>query len=211
MADKTPIESNPIIKDGKLISGNVIDKINPKIEKGAMSSVNGLVVHQTGGASAKSAFESYKSGKSGAHFLIDKDGKIYQTARTNQKCHHVGTLRSRCYETKSCDANELKAVQTILMKKGQIYAKKVKELGQHEMEKNVPDRYPSNADSIGIEIVGGTDKDGNYEIVGKEQNASLKWLVSNLISLLGISGNEVHRHPEISYKQSSEASTALWK
>lgn len=205
-----PSEAAAEIKNGKLISGKVTDEVSSKIEKGEMKNVNGLIVHQTGGSSAKSALESYKAGKAGAHFLIDKDGTIYQTARVTQKCHHVGTLRSRCYEAKSCDADELKRIKGMLFKKGQVYSGRVKALGKHEQGKATPDRYPSNEDSIGIEIVGGTGKDGTYEIVNNQQNASLKWLVATLVSLLSISADEVHRHPDVSYKQSSEASTASW-
>jgi len=36
------------IKDGKLISSQVVDKISSKIEKGALAKVNAIIVHQTG-------------------------------------------------------------------------------------------------------------------------------------------------------------------
>ena len=52
-----------------------------KIERGPMTQVRGLIVHQSGGPTAQSSLESYKiAGANGAHFLIDKDGTIYQTA-----------------------------------------------------------------------------------------------------------------------------------
>jgi N-acetyl-anhydromuramyl-L-alanine amidase AmpD len=206
-----PAEKAPEIKDGKLISAMVKINIMGSIEKGAMTSVSGIIVHQTGGKSANSALESYKKGEAGAHFLIDTDGKIYQTARTDQKCYHVGKLRSRCYENKSCDVEEMKAVKGILFKKGQVYSSRVSELNKHEQAKSSPDRYPSNEDSIGIEIVGGVTKEGSYELVSNEQNASLKWLVSTLIKHFGIGSGEVFKHPEVSYKQPTEASTATWQ
>lgn len=197
------------IADGKLTSSKVIDKISAKIEKGKMSSVSGIIVHQTGGTTAQSALESYKDGGAGAHFLIDTDGTIYQTARVNQKCHHVGKLKSRCYETKTCDTEELKKVKDILFKAGQVYSTKVGNLNKHEMNKSAPDRYPSNEDSIGIEIVGGSTK-GVYALVNAEQNASLKWLVGVLIKQLSIAEGEVFRHPDASYKNKTEAATANW-
>ena len=47
--------SNVEIKNGKLISSKVNDKVNGTIEKGALTVVNAIVVHQTGGSTAASA------------------------------------------------------------------------------------------------------------------------------------------------------------
>lgn len=58
---------------GKLVHSKVTDKVNPKIEKGALSTVHAIVVHQTGAATAASSFASYEAGENGAHFLIDTD------------------------------------------------------------------------------------------------------------------------------------------
>ena len=42
---------------------------------------------------------AYNSGGNGAHFLIGKDGHIYQTANLLQTCYHVGKLiKSKCLE-----------------------------------------------------------------------------------------------------------------
>src|ERR1035437_8490823 len=50
-----------------------------------------------GGANAQSALSSYNNpSANGTHFLIDKDGTIYQTASVFQQTWHVGKLRSRC-------------------------------------------------------------------------------------------------------------------
>jgi len=200
------------IKNGKLLSSRVTDKVTSKIEKGLMSSVAGIVVHQTGGASAQSALSSYEKGEAGAHFLVDTDGTIYQTARVDQKCWHVGNLRSRCYESKTCSAEELTAIKGILFKKGEAYSVRIRKLSEHESKKNVPDRYPGNSDSIGIELVAPFDKKKNaYAAVTEAQNQSLAWLVGTLQSALTLPDGRVHTHPEVSYKQASEASTAKWK
>lgn len=202
----------PTIKNGKLLSPRVVDKITGKIEKGALASVAALVVHQTGGANAESALASYRKGAAGAHFLIGKEGTIYQTARVNQKCWHVGNIRSRCYEMKACDAQEMKTIEDILFKKGEAYSVRIKKLSEHESRKSVPDRYPTNEDSIGIEIVGAFDaKTKAYEVVTQAQNQSLAWLVGTLQSALGLAADRVYTHPEISYKEKTEASTARWK
>ena len=86
------------------------------------------------------------------------------------------------------------------------------------MRKKTPDRYPSNMDSIGIEIVGRAFPTGNdikadkktYETVTAQQNASLKWLVQVLCNCLKVSMTEIFRHPMVSWKNITEASTAQW-
>lgn len=78
-------------------------KIFSNIERGDMKKVVGLVVHQTGGITIQSTFDSYRQkGANGAHFLIDKEGKIYQTVSLFKKTNHVGMIQSRCYIEKTC-------------------------------------------------------------------------------------------------------------
>lgn len=86
--------------------------------------------------------------------------------------------------------------------------------GTHKSEssKSWPNRYPSNDDSIGIELVGKFDAVARtFETVTSQQNASLKWLVAELSVTLNLRATEVFRHPTVSYKEPSEASTARWK
>ena len=199
------------IQDGKLIHAKVTLRIVSGIEKGPMSIVRAIVVHQTGGATAESTFTAYENGGNGAHFLISKDGRIYQTARVSQQCHHVGKLKSRCLETKTCDAVEAKAIDGILHQKGKSYSQRVRELHQHELEKAYPSRYPSNEDSIGIELVGRVDpKTKRYEPTTSLQDTSLKWLRMELQEHLMLASSEMFRHPEVSYKQPTEAESARW-
>ncbi|MCF6236462.1 MAG: N-acetylmuramoyl-L-alanine amidase [Gammaproteobacteria bacterium] len=140
---------------GKVIHKRIKLKISLPIEKRPMNKVRGIIVHQTGGTTAKSAFNSYNSGKSGTH--------------------------------------------------------------RREMAKNVPNRYPSNQDSIGIEIVGQAfpvnepDHDKRtYEALTKEQGDSLKWLIQELRFSLKVPLTEIFRHPTVSYKNKTEAATASW-
>lgn len=200
------------IKDGKLVSSRVVDRVQAGIEKGTLTAVHALVVHQTGAATSDSSFSSYKTGQNGAHFLIDTDGSIYQTARVNQKCWHVGKIRAKCQEMKSCGADELKAINAILFKRGESYAVRIGHLHEHESDKAYPDRYPTNEDSLGIEIVSAfNDKADTYDSVNKSQNDSLTWLVGTLESLLTLGDADVYTHGAIGYKQKSEGSTASWK
>lgn len=203
-------QTNTSLSNGRLISGKVIDKINPKIEKGAMAQVNGLIVHQTGGATAASALGNYNNGAEGAHFLIDKDGTIYQTARVTQKCWHVGKINSKCQQLKTCTPAELQTVSGILHQKGLSYKLRLMNLHRHEMKKPYPDRYPSNDDSLGIEIVSEYSPKTGYVAATAAQNDALRWLVSALERLLALSHADVFRHPTVSQKQPTEAASARW-
>lgn len=49
-----------------------------------------------------------------------------------------------------------------------------------------------------------------YEAVSDLQNNALRWLVSELFRHFGLTKGDVYRHPEISYKNSGEASSAEW-
>ncbi|WP_455811125.1 peptidoglycan recognition protein family protein [Pseudomonas graminis] len=83
-----------------------------------------------------------------------------------------------------------------------------------EKEKNFPDRFPNNTDSIGIEIVGkalGPKDKAVYEAVTDKQNESLKWLIAELTSKFNVPMTEIHRHPDVGRKNETEASTAKWE
>jgi N-acetyl-anhydromuramyl-L-alanine amidase AmpD len=205
-------EATATVMNGKLIASRVIDKVTSKIEKGALTRVNAIIIHQTGSDSADSSLSSYSGGVNGAHFLIDKDGIIFQTARINQKCWHVGNIKSRCSELKTCNAEDLKEINSILFKKGESYELRVRNLSQHEAKKTYPQRYPTNDDALGIELVGRFDaKSGSYDTVTRPQNESLIWLVSVLEAGLGLTNDDIYRHPQVSYKQTSEAESANWR
>ncbi|WP_256249430.1 peptidoglycan recognition protein family protein [Burkholderia ubonensis] len=98
-----------ISKQGHVDAERIQVKIFSEIERSPMSKVNGIVVHQTDSPTAESTFNSYrKKGANGAHFLIDKDGTIYQTASLLKRTNHVGKLKSRCIITHECPTAELK-------------------------------------------------------------------------------------------------------
>jgi N-acetyl-anhydromuramyl-L-alanine amidase AmpD len=187
---------------GVLLDPLVQRAISPAIERGPMTKVNGIIVHQTGGSTSAGTLSQYtKKDSNGAHFLIDKDGTIYQTASVYKKTYHVGKLKSRCLAQHKCTDAEYKKVQAL----------KITPLSDYELKKSWPDRFPSNADAIGVELVGKfIEKDEIYESVTEEQNASLKWLIRELTVALGIPMTEIFRHPDVSYKKPSEASSAKW-
>jgi len=191
---------------GKVINPKIKDAISPMIEHGAMSAVKGIIVHQTDSFTAASALAKYKQPKAdGAHFLIDKDGTIYQTASVFKKTAHVGKLRSRCYAEMRCSPAEMKA-----------NAKWNPTAEYHrELKKSAPDRYPSNDDSIGIEIVGKALLPENgkkliYENLTAEQQASFQWLIDEIRATLKVPLTEIFRHSAVSFKNETEAQSAKW-
>ena len=196
------------ISEGKVMDGKVTIQLMPTLEHGKLDAVHALIMHQTGGSSAKGTLEGYKNSTIGAHFLIDKDGTIYQTARVNQICFHVGKISSRCHNLKNCAPEDATAIDTILKSK-KSYSRKVKELSDHEAEKDYPARYPSNSDSLGIEVAGEATN-GKYCDPTAEQAKSVKWLVTELLTEFKLTTTDVYRHPEVSYKEPSEAENVKW-
>jgi len=200
-----------INSSGYINNARIVVKTFNKIERGKLDKVNGIVVHQTDSATKDGAFNSYKtSGANGAHFLIDKDGVIYQTASVYKVTWHVGKSQSRCFIKKKCKPSEFKNI--FELERTAVGKNRVSKM---EKEKSFPDRFPINIDSIGIEIVGKAYKeDGKredvYEKVNDKQNESLVWLVKELSDTLNVPMTEIYRHPEVGRKNMTEASTAKW-
>ncbi|WP_010325294.1 N-acetylmuramoyl-L-alanine amidase [Marinobacterium stanieri] len=195
-------------ENGMFIAEKISLNRFPSIEHGDLSSVSAIVVHQTAAPTAKHTFNSYEAGGNGAHFLIAKNGSIYQTASVHKRCYHVGRLiKAKCLSVVEldCDSSKMDKILTL------SWSRQIKAINKHERLKNYPQRYPVNSDSIGIEIVGKHLGEEKYEPVSKMQNASLKWLVKILYDQFGISSGDVYKHPDISYKNPGEAATAKWK
>lgn len=195
--------------NGVVINARVKRALSPSIERGAMKSIHGIIVHQTGAPTAQSTLDSYKrSSANGAHFLIDADGTIYQTASLHKQTWHVGKLKARCLLQKRCTPVELKELQRFNPGKE----------NKRELAKQVPDRFPSNQDSIGIELVGEALPRGNsvpdqkksYQPITSKQSTSLQWLIAELVFTLKVPMTEIFRHPDVSRKNPTEASSAKW-
>lgn len=90
--------------DGMIIHARVRNARSPAIERGRRTStITGIVVNQTDADTSASSLNSYTRPKAnGAHFLIDIDGTIYQTAAIYQRTNHVGPLKARCLVTGKC-------------------------------------------------------------------------------------------------------------
>lgn len=190
-----------INEKGIAVDPRIKEHIIAGLQRGKLGTVNGIVVHQTGGSTAQSAFTGYAARPFGTHFLIDKDGTIYQSASLLYYTNHVGKLKARCLAEHRCTPVEMKR-----------YAKLNPKLSnQFESAKDYPERFPGNGDSIGIELVGEfLAKEKAYVTVAEAQNASLKWLVGELAETFKVPMTEVFRHPDLSWKEPTEASTATW-
>ncbi len=204
-------------------NARIIARRSTGIERGRMEKVRGIVVHQTNTASESAVFNSYGSPQAnGAHFLIAKGGTIYQTASLLARTNHVGRLRARCIAEQRCEPAE------IALTSGTRYDA----IHASEMGKEVPTRYPANTDSIGIEIVGlaippAPDRiprglseyrrklyiteNSVYESVTGPQMLSLQYLIDEITQTLAIPKTEIHRHPDVSHKNRTEAATAAWQ
>jgi hypothetical protein len=226
--DTTPRAVAPVRQNSLAISNGMVHstRVNPKLFANLahepLTAIHAIIVHQTDSLTAASTLGEYardrdtaaKTSRSGvgAHFLIDKDGTIYQTANLTRRCRHVGPIRSRCYETHTCTPEQTK--QYSAMSNLKPWSKMfVSPVDKIERQEEYPARYPDNADSIGIEIVGkhlGDDKSTVYEKPTDQQQASLHWLVTQLLDAYGLKTTDVYRHPQVSRKNEGEAKDAVW-
>lgn len=199
-------------EDGKILDESVTLKLYPTLENGSISSVTSIVLHRTDSSGAKGTLAAYAKGKkAGAHFLIDKDGTIYQTARVDKICWHVGILLPRCRIEKGCEPKELKTITALLHEKGFSFGRRARNLSRHEAKKSYPLRYPSNKDSIGIEVVGKfIPLEKMFEKPTLPQFKSVKWLVGLLAEEFELSiNNDVYAHGAIARKEVSEGAQLL--
>lgn len=174
-------------------------------------------MHQTGDTARVPAINIIRywarTRGSGTHFIIDRNGTIYQTASIKSQCYHVGKLRPRCKLPASEDpARPSPAPSCPYPYYGpSMTSAQRDQISAAEAARSVPARFPANADSIGIEVVGAAPPPGTkYEIATDAQNLSLKWLVQSLIVTFKIDRREVWRHPVVSYKQAEEAKSCRW-
>jgi RHS repeat-associated protein len=76
--------------DGMIQNDQVTSQRIPNLEKGAINQeVSGIILHRTVSSSAESTLSSFENRGIGTHFLIGKDGVIYQTASLDKKTSHL--------------------------------------------------------------------------------------------------------------------------
>ena len=200
------------VKDGKIVGKAVDVKVDSSIEHGNINNVTSIVLHRTDSSNAGSAFQAYTNGKkSGGYFLIDKAWKIDQTADMKKRCWHVRTLLPGCQIEKNCDPKELKTIMALTHEKGFSFSRRAGNLSRHEAEKKYPLRYPSNNDSIGIEVVGkfwAFQK--SFVKLTQQQFKSLKWSVEIIAKKYNLNiKTNVYAHGAIARKEASEDARLL--
>ena len=178
-----------------LEDGSIINRRSESLEHGDLTDVNGIVLHHTASSTSASTLHAYKTQSTGAHFLVDENGKIYQTADTGKVAWHVGKIRSKCQIESACSADDLEIIRAMGFAPTALH--------NHEKVKPYPNRYPTNTDSIGIEIVGAL-KNESYGAGNSAQVASVKSLIGALQQKYKLSDADVYRHGVISYKHPTE-------
>jgi len=201
-----------------------------QISRGRLTHViRGIVVHQTNTLTADKTFTGYTGLKAnGAHFLIDIDGTIYQTASLFDQANHVGAIKARCLYEMTCPKVELEAGLKDWNERPWLN-KGTERSHNNEKGKAFPIRFPKNEDSIGIECQGmawiynkngekAEDQNQNRKLLAGEyydfdpltieQKESLKWLILFLSEKLSVPFTEIYRHPEIAFKERAEAISA---
>lgn len=195
------------IVNGVVRDSRIKVELIPAIAHGPLGSIHAIIVHQTGSSTAEGTLAGYRTEAkgTGTHFLIDRDGTVYQTVALTQKCWHIGPIKSRCFEEHVCSAEELKTYNGYI-KRG--FSTFVRKAAADELKKAYPRRYPDNSDAIGIELVAQAVGANDYEAVTPEQQRSLDWLIPHLLESLQLTRGDIYRHPAVSRKNPGEAASA---
>ncbi|HDC2125833.1 TPA: N-acetylmuramoyl-L-alanine amidase [Salmonella enterica] len=98
-------------KEGYIQNANIIKDTVEILDIGQEINVlNAIVLHRTDGYSARGTITKYKTNNNqiGSHFVIDKNGDIYQTLGLSRVVQHVGPIRPRCVTEQTVTPEELK-------------------------------------------------------------------------------------------------------
>lgn len=192
-------QPGPLVVDGWLTDPGIVRNEVAGLGSGRLGEVNAVVMHRTDSPTADSALHTFATGRDGVqygtHFLIDKDGTIYQTASLEQRTRHVGRIKSRCDAEDSCSAEEAALIAARGWDPGGTHTR--------EQAKDYPQRYPLNQDSVGIEVVG-QHRNDQWDAPTAAQQASINRLVNTLQQHYGIGDRDVYAHDVISYKTPGE-------
>jgi len=142
------LPATQVDRNGMLTIPDIRNERVTALEHGTLKSPEAIVMHRTESSTAQSTLDSYKAGgqPAGAHFLIGKDGTIYQTASLSHQTWHVGKIRSRGAEEGTLSETDRHWHASTGFKPSAI--------NSHENANPYPVRYPNNSDSVGIEVVG---------------------------------------------------------
>lgn len=204
------------IENGVIKDARVKLDLCPLLDHGPMPVVHALIMHQTDSSTATSTLNKYKNLKSsdrtGAHFLLDKDGTMIQTLAVNRRAAQVAPIKARCEAEHRCTPADLAAFAAIVKKTGSGWnGVHNRAVGLYEAKKIYPVRWPWNPDAVGIEVVGLALPDKKtYEQPSPQQDIYLHWFVKELVQTLGLTSVDVYRHPPLSAKSEGEAAGVTW-
>lgn len=216
------------VKAGQVLSPRVQHKFIPNIIREPLTQpITGLIIHETGGDDRFGTFNHWATDPkhNGAHFLIERDGQIFQTVPVDRKANHAGLTKSRCLvQVTYCapfgqEMNQFHKDFAKWKNAGGIANRAG--LNESEKAKSYRYRYPINSDSLGIELVGASRDplsgkgaywaaDAKYDEFTPEQQEALTWLVGQLRELYGIREDMVLKHNVTGVKAFSEAWSADW-
>jgi hypothetical protein len=191
--------------DGYLTDPNITRTPIPALERNPLPDLNAIVMHRTMGSTAQGTIDHW-SGQNrpyGTHFLIDRDGTIHQTASLNNNTAHVGNIRSRG----EVEGTLTPEGQRELAATRRLPTSDYDDVSRLESARAYPQRYPTNRDSIGIEVVATyNERTSTWQEPTEAQRASIQRLVGTLQQNYGLNDRDVYEHDRISYKTQGEGS-----
>ncbi|HFS3704214.1 TPA: N-acetylmuramoyl-L-alanine amidase, partial [Escherichia coli] len=182
--------------EGYIRNAGIIKHTVPELEEGRMPKINAIILHRTDSSTINGTLASFSKGI-GTHFIVEKDGNIYQAASLFVYTSHVGKIKSRCKEEKTWSSEE--------KKKTEAFGWNAKKIHDHEKIKQYPYRYPYNMDSVGIEVIALYDKKNKkWESATDSQKKSIEKLVDIIKNIYELEDRDVYEHDKISYKTEGE-------
>lgn len=177
------------LKNGVLDDPKVAQEIISVIERGAMDvkKIQAIVLHQTHGFNAAGAIKGWKEGRKtkkgtkfypGTHFVIDRgSGTVVENGKTYSYTGIDGKITQTARVNQKCSH--------VMKLKSKL--------------------YPTNSNSIGIELVGRWTEADGYSDSSVAQIESATWLVTTLISLIGsIETDDLYAHGVISREKKED-------
>ena len=80
--------------DGMIVNPKIASNRITNLEKGSISSnLEGIILHRTVSSTSTSTLQSFKNKGVGTHFLVGKNGVIYQTASLDKRTAHLLTAQ----------------------------------------------------------------------------------------------------------------------
>ncbi|BHI65245.1 hypothetical protein JNE112863_27180 [Escherichia coli] len=91
--------------EGYIRNAGIIKHTVPELEEGRMPKINAIILHRTDSSTINGTLASFSKGI-GTHFIVEKDGNIYQAASLFVYTSHVEKIKSRCKEEKTWSSEE---------------------------------------------------------------------------------------------------------